>query len=81
MHHDTCLTLVFQVPSGLLPAMELDGELVIESDDVMAALEAAFPDRPLMPAPGTPAHARARGLMKLERRLFGAWLQWLCYPR
>ena len=70
-----------QVPSGLLPAMELDGELIIESADVMAALEYAFPDRPLMPAKGSPAHARATGLMKLERRLFGAWLQWLCYPR
>ncbi|KAK9840509.1 hypothetical protein WJX74_011029 [Apatococcus lobatus] len=70
-----------KVPSGLLPAMELDGELIIESADVMAALEYAFPDKPLMPAKGTPAHARATALMKLERRLFGAWLQWLCYPR
>ena len=70
-----------QVPSGLLPAMELDGEMIIESADVMAALEYAFPDRPLMPAKGSPAHTRATSLMKLERRLFGAWLQWLCYPR
>ena len=77
----TTAAAMCQVPSGLLPAMELDGEIIIESADVMAALEYAFPDRPLMPAKGSPAHARATGLMKLERRLFGAWLQWLCYPR
>eukprot|EP00179_Madagascaria_erythrocladioides_P009932 CAMPEP_0198326856 /NCGR_PEP_ID=MMETSP1450-20131203/14273_1 /TAXON_ID=753684 ORGANISM="Madagascaria erythrocladiodes, Strain CCMP3234" /NCGR_SAMPLE_ID=MMETSP1450 /ASSEMBLY_ACC=CAM_ASM_001115 /LENGTH=130 /DNA_ID=CAMNT_0044030859 /DNA_START=25 /DNA_END=414 /DNA_ORIENTATION=- len=30
------------VPSGMLPALELDGELITESDDILAALERAF---------------------------------------
>ena len=73
-----CQVCLRQVPSGLLPAMELDGRLVIESDDIMAALEAEFPDkRPLMPPRGTPQRQRAEGLLRLERRLFSDWLRWL----
>lgn len=68
-----------KVPSGLLPAMELDGRLVIESDDIMKALEKEFPDnRPLMPPPTSPdQRKRAELLLRLERRLFGDWLRWL----
>ncbi|KAK9789005.1 hypothetical protein WJX73_000362 [Symbiochloris irregularis] len=68
-----------KVPSGLLPAMELDGRLVIESDDIMKALEREFPDhKPLMPSPNSPnERSRAEKLLRLERRLFGDWLRWL----
>ena len=66
------------MPSGLLPAMELDGQLYTESDLIMQVLEEKFPEKPMMPAKGSPAYHRAQKLMRLERQLFGAWLQWLC---
>lgn len=63
------------VPSGMLPALQLDDRLITESDDILLALERAF--GPL-----------ARGMMdpsvlplrQLERVLFRAWCQWLCSP-
>ncbi|NEP16288.1 MAG: glutathione S-transferase family protein [Leptolyngbya sp. SIO4C1] len=64
-----------KVPSGMLPALELDGRLITESDDILMALEQAFgplgyamQDSPVMP------------LRQLERLLFRAWCSWLCYP-
>ena len=30
------------VPSGMLPAVELNGEIITESDDILMALEEAF---------------------------------------
>lgn len=63
-----------KVPSGMLPAIELDGHLMTESDDILIALEKVFgplslgmKDRAVMP------------LRQLERRLFRAWCTWLCY--
>ncbi|PNG99376.1 Glutathione S-transferase DHAR2, partial [Tetrabaena socialis] len=71
-----------QVPSGLLPVIELDGRVVTESGVIMSLLEEQFPNHnPLMPPAGTPARARADGLMRLERRLFSDWLNWLCSDR
>ncbi|KAL3157857.1 hypothetical protein ABBQ32_012271 [Trebouxia sp. C0010 RCD-2024] len=67
-----------KVPSGLLPAMELDGELYTESDLIMQVLEERFPEKPLMPSKGAPTYHRAQKLLRLERQLFGVWLQWLC---
>jgi glutathione S-transferase len=67
-----------QVPSGLLPVIEIDGKVVTESTVIMNLLEETFPDtKPLMPAKGTPERARADVLMRLERRFFSDWLQWL----
>ncbi len=61
------------VPSGYLPALELDGRLITESDRILEALEAAF--GPL----GTPmAQPDAIALRRLERRLFASWCEWLC---
>ena len=63
------------VPSGMLPALALDGELITESDRILLVLEAAF--GPL----GLPLeHPRMLGLRQLERDLFRAWCTWLCYP-
>ena len=31
-----------KVPSGMLPALELDGKIITESDDILIALEQAF---------------------------------------
>jgi len=62
-------------PSGMLPAIQLDGNIITESDDILWALETEFgplykslQDEHVMP------------LRKLERQLFSAWCQWLCYP-
>lgn len=63
------------VPNGMLPALQLDGRLITESDDILLALESVFgvchrgmTDREVLP------------LRRLERSLFRAWCQWLCYP-
>ena len=63
-----------KVPSGMLPAVELDGQIITESDDILIALEKAFgvlylgmQDRRVLP------------LRQLERVLFRAWCSWLCY--
>ncbi len=62
-----------RVPSGMLPALELDGQMITESDDILIALEQAFgvlylgmQDPKVLP------------LRRLERLLFRAWCSWLC---
>ena len=62
------------LPSGMLPALELDGQLISESDLILQALEQAFGplERPLN-------DPDVFSLRQLERRLFRAWCQWLCY--
>lgn len=64
-----------KVPSGMLPAIELDGRLITESDVILLALERAF--GPLGSGLEEP---QIRNLRQLERRLFSAWCQWLCKP-
>ena len=63
-----------KVPSGMLPAVELDGKIITESDDILIALEKVFgvlylgmQDSKVIP------------LRRLERLLFRAWCSWLCY--
>lgn len=67
-----------KVPSGLLPVLEIDGQIVTESAVIQGLLEELYPERPLLPPSETMGRARAMSLMRLERRLFGDWLQWLC---
>ena len=63
------------VPSGMLPALELDGRLLTESDRILEALERTF--GPV----GVPmGDRRVRALRDLERLLFRAWCIWLCTP-
>ena len=64
-----------KVPSGMLPAIELDEHLITESDDILSALERVF--GPLERSMEDPEVIRLR---KLERLLFRAWCSWLCYP-
>ncbi len=64
-----------KVPSGMLPALELDGRMITESDDILLALEQVF--GPLGPGMKDPL---VLPLRKLERMLFRAWCEWLCYP-
>ena len=61
------------VPSGMLPALELDGRLITESDRILDALEAVF--APLGPGLHDP---RVLPLRRFERQLFSLWCQWLC---
>ncbi|MEM8806124.1 MAG: glutathione S-transferase family protein [Cyanobacteria bacterium P01_G01_bin.38] len=63
------------VPSGMLPAIELDGRLITESDVILLALEKTF--GPLAQGMEDPA---VLPLRQLERLLFRAWCGWLCYP-
>jgi len=62
-----------KVRSGMLPAVELDGRIITESDDILAELEHAF-------GPLGERMANITPLRRLERQLFGAWCQWLCRP-
>ncbi len=64
--------------TGLLPVMELDGEVVIESDVIIQTLEDRFPDAvPLLPLAKDPNAGMVSPLLRLERELFSAWLRWL----
>lgn len=63
------------VPSGMLPALELDGLLITESDDILLALEETFGSLGVSLEDPT-----ALPLRRLERLLFRAWCSWLCYP-
>lgn len=67
-----------KVPSGLLPVLEVDGHVITESAVIQQLLEQWFPHPALLPPEGTDEHKRAMSLMKLERQLFGDWLQYLC---
>ena len=64
-----------KVPSGMLPAVELDGQLITESDDILIALERVFG-----PLEFGMMDAQVMPLRRLERLLFRAWCSWLCYP-
>lgn len=63
------------VRGGMLPALELDGRLITESDRILEALEVAFGT--LGPGMNDPD---VLPLRQLERQLFRAWCQWLCVP-
>ena len=64
-----------KVPSGMLPALELDNQLITESDDILLTLEQAFG-----PLASGMQDSQVLPLRKLERILFRAWCYWLCYP-
>ncbi|OLP18743.1 glutathione S-transferase [Leptolyngbya sp. 'hensonii'] len=64
-----------KVRSGMLPALELDGRLTTESDDILLVLERAF--GPLGAGMEDPTVIPLR---RLERLLFRVWCTWLCYP-
>jgi glutathione S-transferase len=64
-----------KVPSGMLPALELNGELLTESDVILLALEQQFG-----PLGGAMTDPDSLELRHLERLLFRAWCTWLCSP-
>jgi len=64
------------VPSGMLPAVELDGRVITESDIILLQLEKQF-------GPLGQLSLEDEEMLKLrslERLLFRAWCTWLCYP-
>jgi thiol-disulfide isomerase/thioredoxin len=63
------------VPSGLLPAVKIDSQLLTENMDIMKQLEEKFPDKtPLLPSPESPEFAVVDELLKLEREVVGSWI-------
>ena len=69
-----------KVPSGLLPAIELDGQLMTESLRIMSTIEQVFtgPEYKVM-IPET-EFDRCNELLKLERELFGSWCGFIFRP-
>ena len=63
------------VPSGMLPALKIDGRVITESDDILLALEREFG-----PLGKGMEDSSVIPLRQLERLLFRAWCMWLCYP-
>ncbi len=61
------------VPSGMLPAVEIDGRLVTESDVILHELDSKFGALSVRIA-----DKKVQPFRRLERRLFGAWCEWLC---
>merc|ERR1712216_850419 len=59
----------------MLPAIEIDGVIVTESDEILHALEQLY--GPLQYGMDDDA---VFPLRQLERNLFSAWCRWLCYP-
>ena len=64
-----------RVPSGMLPAVEIDGQLITESDEILIALENTFGSLGL-----GMQHPQVIPKRRLERLLFRAWCTWLCTP-
>lgn len=63
-----------KVPSGLLPAISLDGQLMTESLVIMQTLEAAFPQtQAMLPDRESQEFDDANRLLNLERELFRWW--------
>merc|ERR1719159_52614 len=60
-----------KVPQGLLPVLEIDGNVITESGRIMQTIEDAFPEyHPLLPSKGSGARREAEQLMQLERSFF-----------
>ena len=73
-------------PSGGIPVATIKGRTLTESNDIMFALEREFPaNNPLIP-PEEDVNGRAlcNDLLKLERKVFACWFNWLTtrsFPR
>mmetsp|Transcript_4092 Transcript_4092/g.11947 ORF Transcript_4092/g.11947 Transcript_4092/m.11947 type:complete len:536 (-) Transcript_4092:48-1655(-) len=78
-----------KVPNGLLPAIELDGQLMTDSQRIMMTLENTFTEPQYEPEgyltlpllrEDPDKLARAERLLGLERELFSWWCQWCFRP-
>ena len=66
-----------KIPSGLLPVVEIDGQLITESLVIMQILEREFPGRTTLPEDKFEA---ANVLLRLERQLFSDWCGFVFRP-
>jgi len=62
-----------KVPSGMLPAIEIQNQLITESDEILFVLEKIY--GPLGQSLNEPEVINHR---RLERELFSSWCNWLC---
>lgn len=71
-----------KVPTGLLPVIELDGQIVTESMDIMFLLEDTFqaPHKKTIPVHDNDMMQAFHRFMRLERVYIGAWLNALRGP-
>lgn len=74
-----------KVDGGKLPAIELDGELYVESLDIMKLLEEHFPDHgpimvPSVQDTGVEVYKRYEDLLQLDKELQSAWFSLTFYP-
>jgi glutathione S-transferase len=75
---DKPLSFLAMNPGGGIPVAKINGRIMTESRDILAAIEGAFPEqRPLQPVPGSSAATVAQPLYRLERELFSCWFRWL----
>lgn len=63
-------------PNGNIPVAVIDGVVYNQSNDIMNALETLFKDKKSL-SPSDEDRGRASRLLRLERRIFGAWMYWL----
>ena len=66
-------------PSGGIPVAKLDGQVIRESNDIIMAIERAFPEHPMLPNEAylPDQVTRTQPLLRLERELFSAWFRWM----
>tara|TARA_Y100001968_G_scaffold72631_2_gene63980 strand:+ start:1683 stop:2942 length:1260 start_codon:yes stop_codon:yes gene_type:complete len=64
-----------KVPSGMLPAIELDNKVITESDQILLALENIYG-----PLGSSLLNPQTLKLRNFERELFRVWCIWLCNP-
>jgi len=62
-----------KVPSGMLPALEIQNHVITESDDILFALEKIYGPLGLSLNDQNVLEHR-----RLERELFSSWCNWLC---
>ena len=62
-----------KVPSGILPAIEIQNHVITESDEILFVLEKIY--GPLGQSLSSPKVIEHR---RLERELFSSWCNWLC---
>lgn len=62
-----------KVPSGMLPAIEINNHVITESDDILLVLEEIY--GPLGRALN---NQQVQTHRRLERELFSSWCNWLC---
>ncbi len=62
-----------KVPSGMLPALEIQNRVITESDDILFTLEKIYG-----PLGISLNEKNVVGHRRLERELFSSWCNWLC---